>query len=1007
MNIRKTGILSIILISACLACQNNTPSAEIEERREMIVTYPFSGPDPVPILTRSSLWGKGARLYPYTFFDEFSRSGVEKEWKVIRMRNPFIEVSLLPQVGGKIWGAEDLGTGKEFIYTNHVLKFREIALRGPWTSGGIEFNFGIVGHTPSGAHPVDYLTRKNPDGSVSCFVGSMDIPSRTNWRIEVRIQPDKAYFETRAFWYNPTPLHQSYYAWMNGAVRTGEDLQYVFPGKYHIAHNFSEPLQPWPIDKEGRDLSFYRNNDFGSYKSYFTVGEYAEFFGGYWHDSHFGFGHWARYDDMPGRKIWIWGLSRQGMIWEDLLTDQDGQYSEPQAGRYLNQNDHEFFQPHSGDQWREIWFPYRDIGPMVAASPQGVLNVYQENGEWVVSVYALQNLKEDLVIESGGLEIERKKIILSPMEVSRYRFSGENLIHPVICRLGTELAYSTNPAANRLQRPISFHGFEGGKVETLFRKAERMAKERNYFQALNHYLRVLEQEPLHAEALTRTAELYFRRGEYEKTLKYGGKALRHLMYHPGANYIYGLACRRTGNLIDAKETMGWAARSLNYRSAAYNQLAEIYLTEGRLDRSIEYADKAIQFNRNNLRAFYVKITALRCLNRDKKAMQITEQVLNMDPLNHFARYEQFRLAPSKNTLYKFQSLIRTETSHETYLELACTYYNLGLEDDAEEILSLIPDNPIARFWLAYAGRENSPEKSREHLNKACALSPLFVFPHREETIPVLEWAIRKNPDSWVPRYYLALIYWSKGRSREAKELLVESKAPDFAPFYISRAYFHEDSDPDKARVDYEKAVKLDPSSWRNTVRLIDFYLRRDMTGAALKCGKQAAKRFPDSTHVRLHWIRTLTAAGRYKQAAEVLENTRALPSEGATAIREMFSTVHLRLAVQACLDQKWNDVFHHLEKSKEYPENLGTGRPYDPDFRLQDYIAARCHEKMNQPAEARKYFQRIRDYTLEHWPERKQYPYIGGLVLKQFGHQEQALILMQGETPPEDIEPLI
>ncbi|MBL0110584.1 MAG: DUF5107 domain-containing protein [Saprospiraceae bacterium] len=39
-------------------------------------------------------------------------------------------------------------------------------------------------------------------------------------------------------------------------------------------------------------------------------------------------GHYALQDDKPGRKIWIWGLSRQGMIWEQLLTDQDGQYVE-------------------------------------------------------------------------------------------------------------------------------------------------------------------------------------------------------------------------------------------------------------------------------------------------------------------------------------------------------------------------------------------------------------------------------------------------------------------------------------------------------------------------------------------------------------------------------------------------------------------------------------------------------------------------------------------------------
>ncbi len=37
-----------------------------------------------------------------------------------------------------------------------------------------------------------------------------------------------------------------------------------------------------------------------------------------------------------------------------------------------------------------------------------------------------------------------------------------------------------------------------------------------------------------------------------------------------------------GDLADAKETLGWAARSMKYRSAAYSELGGIYLMEGNL-----------------------------------------------------------------------------------------------------------------------------------------------------------------------------------------------------------------------------------------------------------------------------------------------------------------------------------------------------------------------------------------------------------------------------------------
>ena len=134
--------------------------ATVREISQSIKTYPFGDPNPIAEPSRS--------IYPYFRFDGFSAKGVDQEWKVVELENPFIKVTLLPQVGGKIWGAIDKTTNREFVYQNSVMKFRDIAMRGPWTSGGIEFNFGIIGHVPTTSTPVDYLTRQKDDGSVSC-----------------------------------------------------------------------------------------------------------------------------------------------------------------------------------------------------------------------------------------------------------------------------------------------------------------------------------------------------------------------------------------------------------------------------------------------------------------------------------------------------------------------------------------------------------------------------------------------------------------------------------------------------------------------------------------------------------------------------------------------------------------------------------------------------------------------------------------------------------------------
>ncbi len=119
------------------------------------------------------------------------------------------------------------------------------------------------------------------------------------------------------------------------ALRLSMILQFYFPGNYYIGHDGA--VSPWPVDNEGRDLSVYKDNNFGTSKSYHVSGYYTNWFGGYWHNADFGFGHWAPYSDAPGKKIWIWSLARDGAIWEDLLTDTDGQYIEAQSGVKFNQ----------------------------------------------------------------------------------------------------------------------------------------------------------------------------------------------------------------------------------------------------------------------------------------------------------------------------------------------------------------------------------------------------------------------------------------------------------------------------------------------------------------------------------------------------------------------------------------------------------------------------------------------------------------------------------------------
>ncbi|MCP4725786.1 MAG: DUF5107 domain-containing protein [bacterium] len=964
-------LIILFLINTVLYSQD----CVIKEETWKIKTYTFSDPDPIPILV------KNPRIYPYFSFNKHSDKGKDRVWKVVLMENEYVKVYILPEVGGKIFGAVEKSTGNEFLYHNKVLKFRQISMRGPWTSGGIEFNFGIVGHTPAVATPVDYLIRNNEDGSVSCFIGTMDITSRTRWSVEINLPADKAYFKTRTLWYNNSPLHQSYYSWSNNAVKVGDDLQYYYPGVKSVPHSYTVPAESWPVDSKGRDVSLYRNNTFGGNKSRFIMGEYEHFFGGYWHDSDFGFGHWALYDEMPGKKMWIWALSRAGGIWEDLLTDKDGQYTEPQSGRLFSQTDHAFFPPYTGDTWEEILFPFKGIGGLSKATPSGAVNINRAGNTLTIGFCPFESINEMISVQQNGTEIYSEMLDLDPMDVWQKEITIPAFGGEIEVFVRDKLYYTTDESKNDVKRPIEFHNIDESTNEGLYLAGEFHETRRDYDRALEKYTACLDNDPQHIRAMTRIAELFYRRCEYEKGLELASRALEIDMYNTGANYIYGIISRKLGNYTDAKETLGWAARSMEFRSNAFCQISGIYLLEKDYQTADIYAQKSLDFNKFNLKAYETLAIINRKLNNNTAADAALNSLLDIEPLNHFARFEKYLLTPSENNMNSFKNLIRTEITHETFLELGISYMNLGLTEEAVTLLKNSPEHPMTALWLAYLQRNSSPDESGSYLAEALEASPEFVFPFREETIPVLQWASDEKPDEWKPKYYRGLIYWFKGRNVEAAGLFKDCGNHNFAPLYTSLSYL----DRNNAERYLRLAMESDTENWRYRHNLIRHYGSIEDHNKALETAREAIRKFKDETAISVDYAGALFNNGFFRECLDKLNDLTVLPYEGGWEAHNLFMRTQIYLAMEQMKDEDYRKAIDYLEKSKEFPERLGTGEPYEPDNRLQEYLQSMCYDRMNRSGDGDKIRLDIYNYTDRNRTEPGQSYYFALLTLRDLG----------------------
>ena len=504
-------------------------------------TYMFSDPDPVP--------APKADYYPYFRFDGYEAKATPRRWKTVTLESDRLVVTMTPEVGGKIWGAVDKRTGVDFIYFNHVAKFRDISMRGPWTSGGIEFNFGKIGHEPYVSAPVEWTVRTNADGSVSCFVGGTEWLCRTFWQVEVRLKDGEDRFTTHATQFNASGLPQTYYQWMNAAFHGGGETRYFYPGANWIGHGGD--AHPWPVEN-GHDLSVYSGNDVAGYaedhRSMHVVNGDSRYLGVWWPHLKVGALHENRMDLKYGRKIWMWGLSRQGAIWEGLLTDSDGPYVELQSGRC-------FQQPCGG--FLKTPFKYPEFAP-------GVTERFSESWGVVRSQDDFAKLDVKAAMEPRPVEM--------PADFDWDTAYGHFVKGCQIMRDGRQ----SDPVA----------------VEAQFRAA--LAKDPCFAPAIDALAGLLVAEARDAEAKPLVR-----------------KALAVDTYDADANYLDGLMLLAAGDRATARERLGIAAYSPRLRSAALALSARISLSEGAWAEAEALAEDAICANDANVDALAVRIVARR------------------------------------------------------------------------------------------------------------------------------------------------------------------------------------------------------------------------------------------------------------------------------------------------------------------------------------------------------------------------------------------------------------
>ena len=571
-----------------------------------------------------------------------------------------------------------------------------------------------------------------------------------------------------------------------------------------------------------------------------------------------------------------------------------------------------------------------------------------------IMIKAAEKASKSVIRDFGEVE----KLQVSLKGPNNFVTNADRKVEEIIIK-ELDLHYVSDPNKKQIKRSFStdddFKSLES--TEKLFQQAKEDIAYREYDNARKNLESIINEDPYHLDARANLGELYYRSGEYEKALKIINDGLSFDTYNPSLNYVAGIVYKAINNNLDGKEAFGWAARSMKYRSNAFSQMADIYLREKDYKKSIYYANKSLEFNSNNIPSLEIIAISNRLLSNKNALGETLERIEDIDPIHHIVSFEKYLSNPNDENKRKIINSHRSELSYQTFLELAISYYNRGLVDESLILLELGPDVLLNNIWKSYLKKDIG-----QLIDIISSSNVDFVFPFRRETIDVLQWA-DSNSDNWKTNYLLALNLWGKGRFDEAEDLLIKlDYSPNNSIFYLSRALMINNNDKISIRGDLERAYSMDQKNWRIVKSLANNYFESGNYLAASNILKKVYNEDKSNYIIGMEYVKSLIHLNQFNSAISILNNLYILPYEHAGEGRELYTSAYFGSAMESISNSDYKKAIELLIKSKEWPENLGVGKPYNPDERVQNYLLYFCMDKINDPR-SKSYLEDVIDYT--------------------------------------------
>ena len=304
--------------------------------------------------------GSETRTLPYLMQDRYPEKLEPVTLKTVVMENRYLKAVFTPEYGGKLWSLYDKINDRDLLFANPVLRPRNLAIRNAWTSGGIEWNFGSLGHTVFACDNVFAAVLKDAEGNDFLRIYEFERSKECLWQMGFHLPEDSPQLFSHVRLVNPNEKDSTTYWWSNVAVPEDGKTRVLCSSREVIVLGGPDGITyeklPFLSVMSG-DLS-YSINATRSFDYFFQPDKDKETLTE-WESSVNREGY-AFYDRSTApliyHKMFCWGNHRGGKRWQDYLSlPGRGDYIELQAGIARTQMHDKLFPARSTFEWTQCF----------------------------------------------------------------------------------------------------------------------------------------------------------------------------------------------------------------------------------------------------------------------------------------------------------------------------------------------------------------------------------------------------------------------------------------------------------------------------------------------------------------------------------------------------------------------------------------------------------------------------------------------------------------------------